>query len=161
MVATTVPSVRGNQPHTVTETHPVENDSNADHWQKGMIMAQRILPRRLPGIEHGRWRRCARSPFIRRTRPRRRRPSMPTAPVATAPTFSSTSRARSIRQRACRPYVSTLGRRIKSKCLEVYRGACTDVAALQLLALGWSARIAAIDAHERGKAYPNRYPVNL
>lgn len=54
-----------------------------------------------------------------------------------------------------------VGRRIKSKCLEVYRGACTDVAALQLLALGWSARIAAIDAHERGKAYPDRYPVNL
>jgi len=54
-----------------------------------------------------------------------------------------------------------VGRNIKSKCLEVSKGACADLAAVKLLTLKWSAQVSAIDAHERTKAYPARYPVNL
>jgi N-acetyl-anhydromuramyl-L-alanine amidase AmpD len=30
----------------------------------------------------------------------------------------------------------------------------------RILTLSWSARIKALDTHERAKSYPNRYPVN-
>jgi hypothetical protein len=53
-----------------------------------------------------------------------------------------------------------VGRLLKSKCLEISGKACSDKAAVALLTLGWAARIAAVDQHERSKAYPDRYPCN-
>lgn len=53
-----------------------------------------------------------------------------------------------------------VGRLLKSKCLEISGKACSDKAAVALLTLGWAARIAAVDQHERAKAYPDRYPFN-
>ena len=53
-----------------------------------------------------------------------------------------------------------VGRLIKSRCLELRGAACKDAAIANVMALGWAARIKAIDQTERQKAYPDRFPVN-
>lgn len=53
-----------------------------------------------------------------------------------------------------------VGRRIKSKCLEIEKNQCKDKALTKLMTLGWTKRIVAIDKHERQKNYPDRFPVN-
>ncbi|MFK7945901.1 MAG: N-acetylmuramoyl-L-alanine amidase [Paracoccaceae bacterium] len=53
-----------------------------------------------------------------------------------------------------------VGRRIKSKCLELDGKDCADEAAVKLLSLKWAQQLKQIDAHERKKEYPFRYPVN-
>ncbi|WP_333858876.1 peptidoglycan recognition protein family protein [Denitromonas sp.] len=53
-----------------------------------------------------------------------------------------------------------VGRLIKSRCLELKGAACKDAAIAKAMALGWAARIKAIDQTERQKAYPDRFPVN-
>lgn len=52
-----------------------------------------------------------------------------------------------------------VGRLIKSRCLALNTG-CDSVAMAKILALSWIDQIKAIDAHERAKTYPARYPVN-
>ncbi|WP_407681546.1 peptidoglycan recognition protein family protein [Pseudomonas mangiferae] len=53
-----------------------------------------------------------------------------------------------------------VGRLLKSKCLEINKNNCDAGAMARILAMKWSAQIRALDSHERGKRYPDRYPVN-
>lgn len=53
-----------------------------------------------------------------------------------------------------------VGRRIKSKCLEINKKNCTSKEMSKILALRWAKQIIAIDKYERQKNYPDRYPVN-
>ena len=53
-----------------------------------------------------------------------------------------------------------IGRLIKSKCLAVNKNNCGSANMAQMLAMSWTQQIKAIDAHERQKSYPHRYPVN-
>lgn len=53
-----------------------------------------------------------------------------------------------------------VGRLIKSKCLTLDKNSCDSAAMATILAKSWSNQIKALDAHERQKAYPYRYPVN-
>lgn len=53
-----------------------------------------------------------------------------------------------------------VGRRIKSKCLAVSPSTCNSASMAKVLAMAWVQQIKAIDAHERAKSYPHRYPVN-
>ncbi|WP_133512212.1 peptidoglycan recognition protein family protein [Candidatus Thiosymbion oneisti] len=53
-----------------------------------------------------------------------------------------------------------VGRRIKSKCLEINKNQCKDKKLAKLKAYSWSKRLVAIDKHERQKNYPDRFPIN-
>lgn len=53
-----------------------------------------------------------------------------------------------------------VGRLIKSKCLTVNKSSCDSASMAKILAMSWTAQIKALDAHERTKSYPDRYPVN-
>lgn len=53
-----------------------------------------------------------------------------------------------------------VGRLIKSKCLALDKSKCDSAEMAKILALSWTAQINALDAHERAKSYPDRYPVN-
>jgi len=53
-----------------------------------------------------------------------------------------------------------VGKLIKSKCLTVNKSSCDTAAMARMLAMSWTRQINAIDAHERAKPYPDRYPVN-
>ena len=53
-----------------------------------------------------------------------------------------------------------VGKLIKSKCLTIDRSTCDTGAMARMLAMSWVSQINAIDAHERAKPYPDRYPVN-
>ncbi|MFT5546046.1 MAG: N-acetyl-anhydromuramyl-L-alanine amidase AmpD [Rheinheimera aquimaris] len=53
-----------------------------------------------------------------------------------------------------------VGRLIKSKCLTLDKNSCDSAEMAVILAKSWSNQIKALDAHERQKAYPARYPVN-
>lgn len=53
-----------------------------------------------------------------------------------------------------------VGKLIKSKCLTVNKSTCDTAAMAKMLAMSWTQQINAIDAHERAKSYPDRYPVN-
>ena len=53
-----------------------------------------------------------------------------------------------------------VGRLIKSKCLTISKRSCNSASMAKILALSWTNQIKALDAHERAKAYPDRYPVN-
>lgn len=53
-----------------------------------------------------------------------------------------------------------VGKLIKSKCLTVNKNTCHTAAMAKMLAMSWIQQINALDAHERAKSYPDRYPVN-
>ena len=53
-----------------------------------------------------------------------------------------------------------VGKLIKSKCLTINKSTCDTSAMAKMLAMSWTSQINAIDAHERAKPYPDRYPVN-
>lgn len=53
-----------------------------------------------------------------------------------------------------------VGRRIKSKCLEINKKQCKDKKLAKLMILAWNKRLIALDKHERQKNYPQRFPVN-
>lgn len=53
-----------------------------------------------------------------------------------------------------------VGRLIKSKCLTLNKASCKNPAMSNILTMSWRARIKALDAHERAKSYPDRFPVN-
>jgi N-acetyl-anhydromuramyl-L-alanine amidase AmpD len=53
-----------------------------------------------------------------------------------------------------------VGRLIKSKCLTLDKTRCDSAEMARILALSWTRQIQALDAHERAKSYPDRYPVN-
>lgn len=53
-----------------------------------------------------------------------------------------------------------VGKLIKSKCLTVNKSSCDTAAMAKMLAMSWTSQINALDAHERAKSYPDRYPVN-
>ncbi len=53
-----------------------------------------------------------------------------------------------------------VGRLIKSKCLALNKENCKDEAMTKILTMSWGTRIKALDAYERAKPYPDRYPVN-
>lgn len=53
-----------------------------------------------------------------------------------------------------------VGRLIKSKCLALNKSSCNSAAMAGMLALSWTKQINALDAHEREKSYPERFPVN-
>ncbi|WP_263139796.1 peptidoglycan recognition family protein [Pseudomonas sp. RIT-PI-AD] len=53
-----------------------------------------------------------------------------------------------------------VGKLIRSKCLEINKSNCDSVAMASMLAMGWRQQIKALDAHERQKDYPERYPIN-
>ena len=52
-----------------------------------------------------------------------------------------------------------VGKLIKSKCLTVNKNTCDTAAMAKMLAMSWIQQINALDAHERAKSYPDRYPV--
>jgi N-acetyl-anhydromuramyl-L-alanine amidase AmpD len=127
----------------------------------GMAANTRINSRRFPGIEHGKLG-PVRAVVVHQT-------DSPTAQAMFNAYGAGGNGAHFLIDRAGTIYQTAsvhsvcfhVGRRIKSKCLEVQKGACADAAAVRMLALSWAAQVAAIDAHERTKAYPDRYPVNL
>lgn len=53
-----------------------------------------------------------------------------------------------------------VGRLIRSKCLAIDKTKCDTTAMAKILAMSWTSQINAMDAHERAKSYPDRYPVN-
>lgn len=53
-----------------------------------------------------------------------------------------------------------VGKHIRSKCLEIDKPSCDSAAMAKMLAMSFSNHVKAIDAHERAKSYPLRYPVN-
>lgn len=53
-----------------------------------------------------------------------------------------------------------VGRLIKSKCLAIDKSKCDSAAMATILALSWTAQINALNARERAKNYPDRFPVN-
>ncbi|MEJ2682718.1 MAG: N-acetylmuramoyl-L-alanine amidase, partial [Gammaproteobacteria bacterium] len=53
-----------------------------------------------------------------------------------------------------------VGRLIKSKCLAINKKSCNSANMAKILALSWINQIKALDANERAKSYPHRYPVN-
>ena len=53
-----------------------------------------------------------------------------------------------------------VGRLIKSKCLVIDKKSCDSESIAKILAMSWASQIKALDAHERKKLYPHRYPVN-
>lgn len=53
-----------------------------------------------------------------------------------------------------------VGKHIRSKCLEINKPSCDSAAMAKMLAMSWGSQIKALDAHERAKPYPLRYPVN-
>lgn len=53
-----------------------------------------------------------------------------------------------------------VGRRIRSKCLEISKTQCNDKNLAKLMTYSWSKRVVAIDGYERQKNYPDRFPVN-
>lgn len=53
-----------------------------------------------------------------------------------------------------------VGRLIKSKCLTINKNSCNSAIMAKILAMSWASQIKALNAHERTKKYPHRYPVN-
>jgi N-acetyl-anhydromuramyl-L-alanine amidase AmpD len=53
-----------------------------------------------------------------------------------------------------------VGRLIKSKCLTINQQSCNSANMAKILAMSWTRQIKALDANERAKSYPHRYPVN-
>ncbi|AFU43756.1 N-acetylmuramyl-L-alanine amidase, negative regulator of AmpC, AmpD [Acidovorax sp. KKS102] len=53
-----------------------------------------------------------------------------------------------------------VGRHIRSRCLEIDKPSCDSVAMARIQAMSWSNHVKALDAHERAKTYPQRYPIN-
>ncbi len=53
-----------------------------------------------------------------------------------------------------------VGRLIRSKCLAINRHTCNSEGMAKILAMSWTKQINALDAHERAKDYPMRYPIN-
>lgn len=53
-----------------------------------------------------------------------------------------------------------IGLLIKSKCLTINEKSCDSANMAKILAMSWANQIKALDAHERAKSYPHRYPVN-
>ncbi|MDZ7865068.1 N-acetylmuramoyl-L-alanine amidase [Acidovorax sp.] len=53
-----------------------------------------------------------------------------------------------------------VGRHIRSRCLEIDKPSCDSVAMARIQAMSWSNHVRALDAHERAKPYPQRYPIN-
>jgi N-acetyl-anhydromuramyl-L-alanine amidase AmpD len=53
-----------------------------------------------------------------------------------------------------------VGRLIKSKCLTINKKSCNSSNMAKILAMSWASQIKALDANERAKSYPHRYPVN-
>lgn len=53
-----------------------------------------------------------------------------------------------------------VGRLIRSKCLTIDRNTCNSESMAKILGMSWTKQINALDAHERNKSYPARYPVN-
>jgi N-acetyl-anhydromuramyl-L-alanine amidase AmpD len=53
-----------------------------------------------------------------------------------------------------------VGRLIRSKCLTIDRRTCNSDSMARILAMSWTRQINALDALERTKSYPARYPVN-
>lgn len=53
-----------------------------------------------------------------------------------------------------------VGKLIRSKCLAIDKKTCDSAQMARIQTLLWTAQIKALDAHERAKSYPERYPVN-
>lgn len=53
-----------------------------------------------------------------------------------------------------------VGRLFRSRCLELQGVQCRDARLAKAMALGWAARIKAVDRLERQKFWPDRFPVN-
>jgi len=53
-----------------------------------------------------------------------------------------------------------VGRLIKSRCLTINKNSCNSASMAKMLAMSWTNQIKALNAHERAKTYPHRYPVN-
>lgn len=53
-----------------------------------------------------------------------------------------------------------VGRLIKSKCLTINKNSCNSESMAKILTMSWATQIKVLDAHERAKKYPHRYPIN-
>jgi len=53
-----------------------------------------------------------------------------------------------------------VGRRIKSRCLEINKKNCSSPEMTKILAMRWAQQVISIDKLERQKNYPDRFPVN-
>jgi len=53
-----------------------------------------------------------------------------------------------------------VGRLIKSKCLTINKNSCNSASMAKMLAMSWTNQIKELNANERAKTYPHRYPVN-
>ena len=126
----------------------------------GMLVDSKVIPRRFPAIEHGPLSEI-RAIIVHQT----------DAPTAQH-TFNAYNREGNgahflidkngiIYQTASvKARCYHVGRYIKSKCLAIDKATCNQKSMAQMLALSWTKQIKAIDAHERAKNYPARYPVN-
>jgi N-acetyl-anhydromuramyl-L-alanine amidase AmpD len=51
-----------------------------------------------------------------------------------------------------------VGRLINSKCFSIDKNTCDSASIAKTMAMSWREQIKALDAHERSKNYPERYP---
>ncbi len=126
----------------------------------GMIVDPRVIPRRSPGIEHGTLPRAL-AIVVHQT-------DSATADATLNGYQSGGNGAHFLIDKNGQIYQTAslharcyhVGKLIKSKCLAVSKSTCDTAAMAKMLAMSWMQQINAIDAHERAKSYPDRYPVN-
>lgn len=126
----------------------------------GMLVDSRVIPRRLPAIEHGKLA-GVRAIVVHQT-------DAPTAQQTFNAYLAGGNGAHFLIDKNGHVYQTAslnqrcyhVGRLIKSKCLAIDKKSCHSATMARMLAMSWSNQIKAIDAHERAKSYPHRYPVN-
>lgn len=128
--------------------------------EDGMLLDAKLIHQRFPGIEHGKLE-GVHAVVVHQS---------------DAPTFQHTFNAYKIGGNGAHFLIDKngfiyqtaslhkrcyhVGRHIKSKCLAVSKNSCDSDSMAKILAMSWVNQINALDAHERKKSYPHRYPVN-
>jgi N-acetyl-anhydromuramyl-L-alanine amidase AmpD len=128
--------------------------------KEGILVHERVLARRFRSIEHGRLDEI-RAIVVHQT-------DAPTAQHTFNGYLAGGNGAHFLIDKNGRIYQTAslyarcyhVGRYIKSKCLTVDKRRCSGKRMAQIMAMSWSAQVKALDAHERGKIYPDRYPIN-
>ncbi|NVZ72942.1 peptidoglycan recognition protein family protein [Pseudomonas costantinii] len=132
--------------------------SNMD--SEGMLISERVEPRRFHSIEHGDLR-SVRALVIHQT-------DAPTAQHTFNSYLSKGNGAHFLIEKNGVIYQTAslkkrcyhVGRYIRSKCLAVDRASCDAAQMTNIHALSWTLQIRALDRYERTKSYPERYPMN-
>ena len=128
--------------------------------KEGILVDGKVIPRRFPAIEHGKLP-GVHAIVVHQT-------DAPTAQHTFNSYLAGGNGAHFLIDKNGQIYQTAsvqmrcyhVGRLIKSKCLTVNKNNCDSASIAKILAMSWGAQIKALDAHERKKSYPDRYPVN-